>query len=145
MSKSLTIFVDADAFVALTKEDDSNHERSRQTFGRLADSPVTFITSNYVFSEVITVLSQRVNHQAAVAFIQNMKSADNIFLIERINNEVEDKALEIFIEQTSKNVSFVDCTNIALIQEKQLDGIFSFDEDYKKNGIQLVESLPSNS
>lgn len=141
MKKQLNIFVDSDAFIALIKHNDSNHQRAKLIFEKLQDTTVNFITSNYVFSEVITVLSQRVDHQTAIIFIQNMQSGDNMFVIERIDREAEEKAVQIFINQTSKNVSFVDCTNIALIKQKGLDGIFSFDEDYKNNGVQLIENL----
>lgn len=70
-----------------------------------------------------------------------MRSEDCVFTIERIDLETEEAAIEIFIEQTSKNVSFVDCTNIAFIGEKHVDGIFSFDDGYKKNRIQPIENL----
>ena len=141
MNKALTIFVDSDAFVAITKKDDSNHERAKDIFLKLQDKPVAFVTSNYVFSEVATVLSQKVDHETAVAYIHTMKSQDCVFIVERITENTEEAATQIFIKQTSKNVSFVDCTNIALIREKHIDGIFSFDDDYKKNGIELIENL----
>lgn len=141
MNKPGTIFVDADAFIALTKDDDSNHKRAKQIFSDLQDAPVTFVTSNLVFAEVVTVLSQRMNHEVAVMFITNMKSEDSTFQIERISEYTEEKAIQIFIEQTSKNVSFVDCVNIALMRQKDMDGIFSFDSIYKKNGFKIAEDL----
>ena len=45
------------------------------------------------------------------------------------------------MEQTSKNVSFVDCINIAFIKEKHINGIFSFDSIYKKNGLKSANEL----
>ncbi len=137
----LTIFVDSDAFIAFVKQDDSNHEKVKQIFNQLQETPITFLTSNYVFSEVVTVLSQRVSHDAAVAFIVNMTSGESVFQIERIDEKTEALARQIFIEQTSKNISFVDCTNIALIKARGLDGILSFDSDYKQNNIQFIEDL----
>lgn len=135
----ITIFVDSDAFIALIKQDDSNHNRAKKIFYKLQDTKVTFITSNYVFSEVVTVLSQRVSKSSAVAFIQNMTSGESVFQIEWVDRKIEEEAIKIFMKQSSKNISFVDCTNIALIKIKSLDSIFSFDNDYKKNGIQLTE------
>jgi predicted nucleic acid-binding protein len=41
----------------------------------------------------------------------------------------------------SKNVSFVDCTNIALMREAQAQYIFSFDGIYKQYGCLTVEDL----
>ena len=141
MNKPGTIFVDADAFIALTKEDDSNHKRAKKIFSILQNAPVTFVTSNFVFAEVVTVLSQRMNHAVAVMFINNMKSGDSVFQIERISEDTEEQAIQIFIDQTSKNVSFVDCANIALMVQKGMDGIFSFDSIYKKNGFKIADEL----
>lgn len=141
MSNIRTIFVDADAFIALTKQDDSNHKRAKQIFEKLQDAPITFVTSNFVFAEVVTVLSQRINHETAVTFINNMKSEDSIFQVERINEDTEEKAIQIFIEQKSKNVSFIDCANIAVVRHKDMDGIFSFDSIYRKNGIKVADDL----
>ena len=46
---------------------------------------------------------------------------------------IRKKALDIFKKQTSKNSRFTDCINMAIMKEKGLDTIFSFDEQYKKN------------
>lgn len=141
MNRIRTIFVDADAFIALTKQDDSNHKRAKQIFEKLQDTLVAFVTSNLVFIEAVTVLSQRINHEVAVTFINNMKSEDSAFQIERINEDMEEKAVQIFIEQKSKNVSFVDCANIAIVKYKDMDGIFSFDSIYRKNGFKIAEDI----
>lgn len=129
------VFVDSDAFVALTKEDDGNHEKARQILKLLLDTGTFFLTSNYVFAETITVLSQRVSHKAALAFI---KVAKPIFLVRWVDEEIENIAIEIFKNQTSKNVSFVDCTNMAIMQKDRIDLIFSFDKIYRKKGFQTV-------
>lgn len=138
MNDSLKIFMDTDAFVALVKEDDSNHNRAKRIFQKLQAEPVVFSTSNYVFSETVTVLSQRVSHVAAVEFIKKMKSDENPFDIQRVEEEVENRAIEIFIAQTSKNISYVDCVNIAVIKKNGYDAIFSFDKAYRKNGIKVT-------
>lgn len=141
MNRSFTIFVDSDAFIALIKKDDTNHKKAKAIFQKVQSLPLNFVTSNYVFSEVATILSQKIDHKTAIKFIHNMKTEDSIFVIERIKSETEEEAVQIFIEQTSKNVSYVDCTNMAFIREERLDGIFSFDDVYKKNGIKLIKNL----
>ena len=47
----------------------------------------------------------------------------------------------LFKAQTSKNTSYVDCTNMVFMKQLDLDAIFSFDEVYRKNGLTLVEDL----
>ncbi|KKP79893.1 MAG: hypothetical protein UR81_C0038G0009 [Candidatus Levybacteria bacterium GW2011_GWB1_35_5] len=136
--KNKLILVDSDAFVALAKEDDTNHRKAVEQLESLIDKQVNFITSNYVFSETVTVLSIRISHEAAIDFIKRLKSTQNPFSIKRVDEELEEKAIEVFKSQTSKNTSFVDCTNIALSRELKVDAIFSFDEVYKKNGLPTV-------
>jgi predicted nucleic acid-binding protein len=126
------IFVDSDIFIALAKSDDSNHDRALTILNKFFDE-IIFTTSNYVISEVITVLSMQLGHPRALDFINTVKSDKNIFSINWVDDAVENLAIEIFKKQTSKNTSFTDCTNMAFVEMLKLDGIFSFDSVYKKN------------
>ena len=141
MKTAIKIFVDADAFVALTVETDANHEKARSLLNRLTVNPVLFLTSNYVFSESITIISQRASHQTAVTFIAKMQSMESPFQITRADENIEEEAIGVFKAQTSKNTSYVDCTNMVFMKRLALDAIFSFDEVYRKNGLTLVEDL----
>ena len=141
MKDIVKIFVDSDAFVAFAVKTDAHHEKASSLLNRLQINHTQFLTSNYVFSESITVISQRSAHKTAIKYIEEMQSSESPFQIERVDEAIEEKALQIFKKQTSKNTSFVDCTNMAFLQNMHLDAIFSFDEVYKKNGFQTVESL----
>ena len=80
-------------------------------------------------------------HQAAVQFIHTLKSPRAGYEIKWISEDIEAAAIAQFEQQTSKNVSFVDCTTIALISHYTLEAIFSFDHVYKTNGIRTVDEL----
>lgn len=141
MSDHLSVFVDSDAFVALAIEKDSNHNKALKTLSNLIQLPVFFITSNYVFSETITVISYKAGHNEAMNFINKIRSNDERYTIKWVDQVIELTALNIFSKQTSKNVSFIDCTNMALVKHENLDAIFSFDEIYKKNGYRMANTL----
>lgn len=136
--KSKLIFVDTDAFVALAKSNDTNHQKAKKALNSLLKKPVSFLTSNYVFSEAVTVISQRVGHLSAVSFINQIKNPKSIFIIKQANKEVDQLAIKIFLRQKSKNVSFVDCANMAMVNLFKIDAIFSFDKIYQKNGFKLA-------
>lgn len=140
-SKLSPVFVDADAFVALAREDDTNHSHALRILQFLSRQSVGLITSNYVFAEAVTVISQRVGHQAALSFIEEVRSPESTIFIDWIYQEIESRAMQIFAKQTSKNVSFVDCTNMAILERGEIDHIFSFDAAYRKNGYHLVQEL----
>ena len=143
MNAPRKIFVDADAFVALAREDDANHERAVSSLRYLIKQPTVFITSKYVFAESVTVISMHMGHAAAVRFIEAMQSDESIYLLQRTTDVIDEAAIQIFKEQTSKNTSFVDCTNMAFLKQFHMDAIFSFDGVYKKNGFVLVEDFLS--
>src|SRR3954449_9238434 len=103
MNTPRKIFVDADAFVALAREDDANHERAVSSLQRLIEQSVVFITSNYVFAESVTVISMYMGHAAAVRFIDAMRSDESDYLLKRATDVIDEAAIQIFEEQTSKN------------------------------------------
>ena len=141
MKDALKIFVDSDAFVALTIETDANHEKALSLLQSLQEKPVVFLTSNYVFSESITVISMRSSHKVAVAYIDQMQSLESPFQIKRTDADEDEEAIKVFKEQTSKNTSYVDCTNMVFMEWLDLDAIFSFDEVYRKKGFTLVKDF----
>lgn len=138
MNNPSIIFVDTDAFVAFVKKDDSNHKKAVKLFEAMEKKPVMFTTSNYVFSEAVTVISQRVGRDVALDFINELKSPANAYDIKWVTEEIEMQAIEKYKQQTSKNVSFTDCTNMVMLDTYGIDSIFSFDSIYKKNGYNLA-------
>jgi predicted nucleic acid-binding protein len=91
-----------------------------------------------VFSEVATVVSQRVGHREAIDFIDTITSPEYYIDMKRVSQELEREAIEIFKRQTSKNVSFVDCTNMAVMTALKMRDVFSFDGGYTSNGFNLL-------
>jgi len=140
-NKPLSIFIDADAFIAFIKKDDTNHKIAAQLYLRLKRREVVFVTSDYVFTEVVTVLSYRLGQSVAVAFIDQLRGPDHSIDIKMGDGQIFDLAGDIFKRQTSKNVSFTDCTNMAFLVRDRLDAIFSFDGIYKRNGFKTVKDL----
>lgn len=128
------ILIDADAFVALNYLDDPSHNRAVALSQELKDLNISLITSDPAFGEAITVISQRGGLDLAIAFAEDILSGD-IEIIE-VDSSLRRKALDIFKKQTSKNSRFTDCVNMAILKERGLQTIFSFDIQYKRNKFQ---------
>ena len=131
MKDANTILIDADAFVALNYLNDSSHARAVILSQELKDLNISLITSDPAFGEAITVISQRGGLNLAIAFAEDILSGD-IEIIE-VDAALRRQALDIFKKQTSKNSRFTDCVNMAIMEERGLTTIFSFDIQYKKN------------
>lgn len=130
------VLVDSDALFALNSRDDANFEKARQISKELTKKGIEFAISNFVLAETVTLLSYRVSHRKAVGFLG--KLIRDKFPIIRVDEEMENIAYRIFRKQTSKNVSVVDCLNMAILKKFGWDTIFSFDRIYKKNKFKLA-------
>jgi len=129
------VLSDSDFFIALYKRDDTNHERALKLLEKLSEESWGLALSVWAYSEVATVLSQRVGQAAARNFMSDMESSGARII--QTTDELFEKTQEVFKAQRSKNVSFTDAGNIALMRMVGFNSLVSFDEDYRKNGIQL--------
>ena len=133
------VLVDSDAFISSLRKTDKNHERAKKITRQLISQNFSFVTSNYVFSEVVTVLSLREGRDLALDFIRQVKNPASQYETYWIERSIEEIAIEIYKKQTSKNVSFTDCTNMALMELHNIPLIFSFDRIYRKNGYKMTK------
>ena len=130
------LLADSDFFIALYKKDDSNHQRAMKLLETLSGDAVELLMSVFIYSEIATVLSQRVGKQTARYFMNDVEKQG--VQIVQSDATLFERARHVFQVQTSKNVSFADATNIALAQIKGIEEIASFDADYAKNGLMLA-------
>ena len=130
----MRIFADASAMVSFYDPKDNNHIKAKKITSKILKIPL--LTSNFVFAEIVTILSQRIDKQNSILAGEYIKK--NITII-RLTEKMEDLVWEIFRKQTSKNVSFVDCATFALYQQGVFDKAFTFDSDFKKNKIPILE------
>lgn len=135
------ILLDADALIALAKQDDSNHQRAVKINDELQKRGVSYMLSPFTVAEAATVLSYKVSHQAAKKFLKQIRSIDiPVFDLKEQQIKLADLW---FNKQSKKGVSYFDCFNMALLEryKKQIEAIFSFDSIYKKNGFKIAEEL----
>ncbi|OGE25399.1 hypothetical protein A3C26_02485 [Candidatus Daviesbacteria bacterium RIFCSPHIGHO2_02_FULL_39_12] len=130
----MNIFADASAFISFYDPRDSNHLRAKKLAAKFFRNPI--LVSNFVFAETVTIISQRVDKENSILAGEYIKKK---FSVVKLTEEVEDLAWEIFKKQTSKNISFVDCTTFALYEKGLFDKAFTFDRDFKKNRVPILE------
>lgn len=125
------LLVDADAFVALNTIEDSSHAKAIELSSLVDEQAILLFTSDPAFGEAVTIISQKVGLNKAIEFAEEIL-ASPIEIIE-VDAKLRREALEIFKKQKSKNSRFTDCVNMAIMKEKGLDTILSFDRQYKVN------------
>lgn len=125
------LLVDSDFLVGVFRQGDTNHQKAIRLLEKMKEEDVELWMSNLVHQESATVVSHRVGMEAVRLFVKNLTS--DIHKRVLVDEELEKKAWKIFLSQTKKGCSFVDCANVAVAEKYKLDGILSFDEFYPPN------------
>jgi predicted nucleic acid-binding protein len=126
------ILIDTDAFVSLASASDSGHGWAERVRGKLMQGEYLFFLTNFSYGEALTVISQRVGHKIAVRVAEEIDGGE--YVLVEVDKKLRMKGLQWFGQQTSKNVSFTDCINMALMKQLKINQVFSRDVHYKKNG-----------
>jgi predicted nucleic acid-binding protein len=134
------VFVDTWAWYALVDRANRDHELARSISDQLLDEPCTFVTTNYVLDETITLIRYHVHHAAAVRFwnlLRQLIDAGQVELV-RIDEAQEAIAWDIFERYSDQDFSFTDCSSFAVMRDLGLTRVFSGDHHFAILGFTLV-------
>lgn len=128
--------VDSSALIALAEPKDDHHASATRFVGRLEPTE-SLLLSDYVFDETVTWLRRRGGHRVACEFGDLLRSSSfaKILRLEAVDAE---EAWSIFRRYKDKELSFTDCTNVALARRLAIAAIFAFDEDFRHVGLKVV-------
>ncbi|OGK16226.1 hypothetical protein A2774_04545 [Candidatus Roizmanbacteria bacterium RIFCSPHIGHO2_01_FULL_39_12c] len=82
--------------------------------------------SSYIFSEVTTVLLQKVGRKGAIIAGNNILNSGNFHFID-FDKKVQNLSWKIFQEINKKNISFVDCTILAVMDYMGIKKLLTLD------------------
>lgn len=137
---NLVVVVDADAIVAQSFPDDSNHELAVKVSAVLNNLNAQVIYPASAILEATTVLQGRLN-SGATAYSTATAFTDSNTQIAEINQTTLTNALKYFSPNSSKKNTLFDCIVAAVAEEYKADAIFSFDHFYKTKGFKLAGEL----
>jgi predicted nucleic acid-binding protein len=123
------IFLDSSAIIAYKNADDINHEKASDIFQKLnAGEYGIGVISEFVFSEVTTVLALRKSMEVANEVGNVLLEAREIEIMKA--SEVFERSWEIFSNQEDSGLSFVDASNLACMEMRGIRMIATFDKDF---------------
>ncbi len=135
-----SIFVDTWAWYALADADDRDYDIAQITQAKLLDEGFTFITTNFVVSETITLMRYNLGHAPAIRFWQILQRlvASKILTLVRVTAEHELDAWNIFARYSDQKFSFVDCTSFAVMRAMKINQVFTADHHFAILGFELL-------
>ncbi|MFO0965440.1 MAG: PIN domain-containing protein [Gemmataceae bacterium] len=128
------IFVDTSAWLAYANRRDPDHTRVRRAFRAAKER---FVTSNFVFDEVITFCQKRFGHKATVQLGTVLRDAKVVELV-RLTFQDEEDAWNLLIDRPDKDYSFTDCTSFGLMRRLGITKALSLDADFRQEGFDVA-------
>ena len=136
----MNLLLDSDFLIALANKEDASHDKAAILFQKICNE--TLHALNIVFQESTTVISKRFGMIRAKLFYIRLNKLVNKIII--LDSSIESLTWKLFLNQTKKGTSFVDCANLAVLEYYKLDGILSFDEFYKNKRIKSYAASDYN-
>jgi predicted nucleic acid-binding protein len=131
----MSIFVDTSVFLAVLAEDDSNNEIAARTLATLVENGAQLITTNYILVESYALIQRRMGMNAVQDFQDKILPSLNLVWI---NTEEHERAMDIFLSENRRNLSFVDCSSFDTIQRLVIDKVFTFDGHFTEQGFAVI-------
>jgi predicted nucleic acid-binding protein len=134
------IFVDASAWIAVTDKDDNYHSLAVEVYPTLLAKYRRLVTSNLVVAETHAALRLDLGHQAAMAFLENVRSSPRLLRV-HATQAMEDAAVEILRRYDDQDFSYADAVSFALMKARGIKEAFAFDRHFATMGFRLVPAL----
>jgi len=137
----MILFADSSAYIAYYNKRDRNHNKAISLVKRIRSGEfgsVIIYTSDYVFDEVVTtILILTRNKDLAIKIGEAIRSS-RITKIVKVDNEIFQKAWDMFKKYRDKLWSFTDCTSFVIMRKMNIKTAFTFDKHYKQAGFNTI-------
>ncbi|MBI4686336.1 MAG: PIN domain-containing protein [Nitrospirae bacterium] len=128
------IFADTSALYAFINAKDPDHKRVKSFLSSFKGK--IFIT-NYIFDEIVTLVSARVGHEKAVYVGNILQKSPQIEKV-WISPIDEKQAWELFVSRNDKSYSFTDCTSFIVMKRLRITKSLALDEHFKQEGFKEI-------
>ncbi len=128
------IFVDTGAWFAITVPSDPNH-RSAKAW--MQQNPSSFLTTDYVIDETLTLLRARGEFRRAIALGEAFFS-DMLTQIYYLTQDDIQASWQTFQHFADKQWSFTDCSSKIIIEKFNCKEAFAFDYHFRQFGSVIV-------
>jgi uncharacterized protein len=134
------IFVDTGGWMACADRADPAHLSCRAARDGALEAGQTLITTDFVIDETLTLIRFRLGLEAAHAWWHQIDGSGRLRW-ERIESDRFERARHLFFQYRDKDLSFTDCTSIAVMRELKLASVITTDRHFRQVGFDVLPAL----
>jgi uncharacterized protein len=131
------VFVDTGGWMACADRADPAHSACRDARDATLESGRTLVTTDFVVDETLTLIRFRLGLAAANAWWQQIEGSARLRW-ERIDNDRFERARNTFFQCRDKDLSFTDCTSMAVMRELRLTTVITTDGHFRQVGFDVL-------
>jgi hypothetical protein len=133
------VFVDTSFVIALINDKDQYHAAAQ----KLADKYLrkNLITTDAILLEIGNALAKNFRMEA-IETIKTLRNSPKTIVIEITGDLLEnlfEKGFEIYEKYDDKDWGLVDCISFALMWQREISEVLTFDDDFKQAGFVILK------
>ena len=130
-------FLDTGFLIALEAADDQHHTAAIAVWHELRNQRVTFVTTSYVFDEVVTFFNSRGHHAKAVTIGETLLGSKLVTLV-HVDEAIFAEAWRDFSHYADKRYSMTDCASFVVMKRRRIKKTLAFDKHFTQAGFERL-------
>lgn len=129
------VFLDTSYLLALELTNDQNHQTAQTHWQQVIITTPRFITTSYIFDEVVTYFNSRNHHAKAVQVGNYLLLSPSIQLV-HIDETLFYLGWSYFQQYQDKQYSLTDSISFIVMQQYDIQVAYTFDQHFTQAGFQ---------
>jgi predicted nucleic acid-binding protein len=134
------VFVDTGGWMACADRNDPAHLACTAARDATLEAGRILITTDFVVDETLTLIRFRLGLAAANAWWQQIDGSARLRW-ERVENDRFERARNLFFQYRDKDLSFTDCTSVAVMRELRLTTVITTDVHFRQVGFDVLPAI----
>jgi predicted nucleic acid-binding protein len=131
------VFVDTGGWMACADGADPAHPACTAARDTALEAGRILVTTDFVVDETLTLIRFRLGLEAAHVWWQQIDGSARLRW-ERVENDRFERARSLFFQYRDKDLSFTDCTSIAVMRELKLKTVLTTDRHFHQVGFEVL-------
>jgi predicted nucleic acid-binding protein len=136
------ILVDSSAIVALVAPRDQHHADAASAWKSLRAEGEKLLLTDLIVAEMAIVLRRRAGHAAALRALDLILSSRVVEIV-HTDPPLLEAGAALFRRYRDQDLSLCDCVSAALLKQRKLHRVFTFDDDFAVLGFERVPGTTS--